>query len=184
MSPNELQIVPFVEMDGGWILSDEFLSDMWVQLLDEDLMQTVFWEGNVSSVDEFSAFCKRQHNVLAFIFDDRECVGFAWLGPMSGNYAFAHFCLFRSIWGEKTTEVGQLVLRYWFDFPGHAGPLIDVIIGMVPGFNTQAHKFVIRLGMTRLGAIPTLFKNKRGDVDEAVIFYILRPNNGQTKHSG
>ena len=182
LSSNSLQIVPYVYDGQTWILHDDFVGAVYDQMIHEGLLKTVFWGGHVSSKPEFIEFCKNSHNVLSFIFDrdlnNGQCVGFSWLGPISDNYAFGHFCLFKSVYGGKYKDIGDLMLNYWFSF-GTATPLFDVILGMVPGFNKKAQAFVEKIGMTRLGVIPTMCKKKTGEIDDAVIFYKLRLENGR-----
>lgn len=160
-----------MRVNDGWILSDAFLDGIYQQTHDEGLAGAVFWASPFSSSLEFAEFCKR--NILTFVFEGRVCVGYVWLTGVANSYAFGHFCFFRSVWG-RTTEMGRKVTDYWFSFPGTDGPLLDTIIGLVPGFNKRAHAFVERTGFKRLGHIPKMLKNKLGDREDAVVFYMSR----------
>jgi hypothetical protein len=171
---NELQLVPFVELDEGWIFSDPVLRGIFDKIDEQGLTRTVFWEGSIDNAEAFIKFVKNPSIVLQFIFEGKALVGMAWLGPLSGNYAFGHFCFFREIWGKRTQEAGEKVLRFWFGFPGPNGPLLDVIIGAVPDFNKRAHQYVQSIGFTELGTIPGMFKNIYDEHDNARIFYRTR----------
>jgi len=92
---------------------------------------------------------------------------------VTSNYAFAHFCMFREVWG-RAIEIGKTGVDYWFSWPGTDGPLLDVIVGIMPGFNHRAHKYVENLGWTRLGVIPGMFRDKERNREDAVIYYISR----------
>ena len=178
---SSLTLVPFIPDGNGWILSDGFLLNVYERLLEERLMRVVFWDDSMRSGEDFIAFCKNQHNILTFVFDEQDCAGFAWLAGVSGNYAFGHFCFFHSVWGTKTDEIASKYVNYWLSFPGSNGPLLDTIIGAVPGFNKHAHGFVERAGFNRLGVVPSMFKNRRGEREDAVIFYLSRFTHGREK---
>lgn len=149
---------------------------MYEKTRDEGLLKTVFWTREMSMAD-FIGMCQLAGNCLVFAFMGRECVGYAWLNGMSDNHAMAHFCLFKSIWGRRTEQVGKAILEHWFSFPGDDGPLFDTILGIVPGFNRRAHRFIERLGFIHLGTVPNMLKN-RFDREDAEIFYISRLNDG------
>jgi len=162
-----------VELDGEWILSEEFLDTVFQKMVGQGLLKTTFWEGTVIDESHFVSLARNKNNHMVFFFEERNCVGFAWLSSVTSNYAFDHFCLFKEVWG-RSVEIGKDCVDYWFSWPGDGGPLLDVIIGIVPGFNKRAHKFVEKLGWTRLGVIPGMFRNQDRDRDDAVIFYKLR----------
>ena len=172
---NELRLVPFAEIEDEWILSDAFLVRMYEQTRDEGLLNIVFVGGGIAAAADFIALCKSPRNAMVFAFEGQICVGYAWLSGMAGNYAFAHFCFFKSIWGRRTSDVGKMLIDYWFSFPG---PLFDTIIGVIPGFNRLAHKFVVGLGFVHLGTIPGMLKNRFGR-ENAEVFYLSRPDHGQ-----
>jgi len=64
---------------------------------------------------------------------------------------------------------------YWFSWPGSDGTrLLDVLIGIMPGFNHRAHRYVEKLGWTHLGKIPNMFKDTEGNREDAIIYYTSR----------
>jgi hypothetical protein len=167
--------------DGGWTMSDPQLSKIYYQTVAENLDHIVFWEGGITSADDFIDFCKRKNIVMTFMCLGGEIIGYAWLAGIASNYAFGHFCVFRSMWGKKTKEVGKLVLDYWMSFPGNDSgrfPLFDVIIGVMPKFNVRAHAFAAAIGLTKLGTIPGMFRNIQRDREDAVIYYLSRTDHG------
>jgi len=160
-------------------MSDPQLSQVYNQTVVERLDGIVFWEGGITSAEDFIAFCKRKNIVMTFMFLGGQVVGYSWLGGISGNYAFGHFCLFRSIWGKKTKQIGKMVLDYWMGFESNNGfPLFDVIVGVMPKFNVRAHAFAAAIGLTKLGTIPGMFRNTKRDRDDAVIYYLSRTGHG------
>lgn len=169
---NDLAIVPFVQVNEEWILSDDFLAGIFHRIIDEDLLEIVFWDQSIGSFGDFLGFCVNQNHHICFVFKDRVCIGMCWLSGISGSYGFGHFLFFKDSWGTSTIQAGKKVIDYWFSWPGNNGALLETIVGVVPGFNARAHKFVERLGFSRLGRIPNMLKNLAGDREDAVIFYL------------
>jgi RimJ/RimL family protein N-acetyltransferase len=160
-----------VQIDGEWILPDYELDRIFQKIRSQGLLKTTFWEERVQYYLQFEGMMKSPNNHPVLFYDGRVCVGLAWLSGVSGNFAFTHYCLFREVWGKRTLEIGQKALDYWFSWPGEDGPLLDVLIGILPGFNKRAHRFADRLGWKRLGEIPRMFKDRQGDRDHAVVYF-------------
>ena len=171
---SKVTLVPYVGIDGDWILSEDFLDDIFDKIYRQSLIKTTFWEDGVTDPSQFVKMMRNPQNQPVFFFEETNCVGFAWMSGLSSNYGFAHFCLFREVWGRNSREIGLDTLDYWFSWPGANGPLLDVIIGIMPGFNVRAHKYIEGLGMTRLGIIPGMFRDASREQDDAVIYYKTR----------
>ena len=162
-----------MQIDGEWILSNNFLEGVFDKIVEQNLLKTTFWEGSIVHLSDFIMMVKNPNNQVVFFFEDQNCVGLAWLSAVTSNYAFGHFCLFREIWGRSVT-IGKTCVDYWFSWPGTGGRLLDVIIGIMPGFNRRAHKYVEKLGWVRLGQIPGMFRDKQRNREDAVIYYTSR----------
>lgn len=168
-----MKLVPYVQIDDEWILSEEFLDSVFDKMVSQGLLKTTFWEGSITDQSHFVRLARSPNNHMVFFFEDTNCVGFAWLSGVTSNYAFNHFCLFKEVWG-RSIEIGKDCVDYWMSWPGTNGPLLDVIVGIMPGFNTRAHKYVERLGWTRLGVIPGMFRDLERNRDDAVVYYLSR----------
>jgi len=172
-SQSEVKLAPYTQIDGEWTAPDEFLEAVFQRMKDQGLLKTMFWEGNITEAKHFISLMQSPNNHPVFFFHNQNCVGFAWLSSVASNYAFVHFCLFKDVWG-RAVEVGLNAVDYWFSWPGDDGPLLDVLIGIMPGFNKRAHKYVEKLGWTRLGQIPGMFKDKDRNRENAVVYYKTR----------
>ena len=171
---NQIKLVPYVQIDGEWILSEEFLDSVFDKLVSQGLLKTTFWEGKITDQSHFVGLAQNPGNHMVFFFEETNCVGFAWLSSVSANFAFVHFCLFKDVWGSAV-EVGLNCVDYWFSWPGSDGTrLLDVLIGIMPGFNHRAHRYVEKLGWTHLGKIPNMFKDTEGNREDAIIYYTSR----------
>ncbi len=149
------------------------MASVFDKIVDQGLVKQTFWEDSIVTDYQFLGMVKNPNNHVLLFFEEQNCVGLAWLSAVTSNYAFAHFCLFKEIWG-RSVKLGQTGVDYWFSWPAEDGLLLDVIIGIMPGFNKRAHKYVEKLGWVRLGVIPEMFRDKDRNREDAVIYYISR----------
>ena len=172
-SPSEIGIFPYVPLGDAWTFSEEFLGAVFDKIVEQKLLKTTFWEGSITNAVEFVSMVKSPNNHVVFFLEGDDCLGLAWLSAVTSNYAFAHFCSFREIYG-RSVKLGKDCVDYWFSWPGDGGPLLDVIVGIMPGINKTAHKYVEKLGWIRLGIIPGMFRDKERNQEDAVIYYTSR----------
>lgn len=149
LSSNEVTLVPYVELESGWTLPDEFIYSLAVQMVREGVFHKVFYDGNVVDPEGFMSVMKKPANVPVFFFDDREPLGFAYLNGLMGGVAFAHFCGLKSALG-KTQKIGDMVLSYWME----NFKFLHLILGLTPENNRLALRFIRSIGFTSLGVIP------------------------------
>lgn len=172
-------LIPYVEANGFRTIPDDELVEIFDRIILEGLDRIVFYSGNVRTARDFIFVMKSQNNLPVFVRDKDGYVGFAWLNNLNGNNAMPHFCFFKGRRGELAIEAGKKILQYWFSFPGEGGPLFDVLVGMVPDFNTRAIEFVKKLGAIELGSIPKLAYNgfTQGKHGMTMLYY-LREQHG------
>ena len=169
--------MPYAQIDGEWNIGEHEVLKVYYKALDQGLIDTVFWDGSLPDERAFLWMCQHPHNIVAFATNEQlTAIGFAWLSSMVGSYAFAHFCMFKDVWGEDAETLGRLYVDYWFSLSGSEGPLFDTLLGAIPGFNKLAHNYVERIGFQRLGTIPNMLKGQ-GRREDAIIYY--RSRDGQ-----
>jgi len=159
----------------GWNANDMFLASLYQRTEDQSLVKIVYWEGSVRSHQDFIEMAKRRSTVMVFPFEGDRCVGYAWLAPITGNYALPHFCFFKEVWGDRSREIAREIIDYWFSFPGEGGRLLDVLIGVIPDLNVHARKFVEKVGGTYIGIVPNMFKSVDHDGRRDAYFYYWTP---------
>jgi len=150
-------IIPYVEVNGSYSLTDGVLREIWQKIVEQGLMQVVFYRGQITSEDDFIKLAKASHNVIHFIFtkDEGQIALVAWLNDIHETFATAHFLIFQEMWGKQSRNLGKLSLQYWFDFKKNDGsPLLDVIIGKTPHTYEIVINYLKKLGMTVLGVVP------------------------------
>lgn len=170
LSSNEFQLVPYAKIEGGWSLPDEFLYSFAAQMVKEGTFHRVFYDGHITTPEQFLESMQKPANVPVFFFDGSEPLGFAWLNGVSGGLAFAHFGGTLAAKG-RSVRVGQMAVRYWFkNFE-----FLELILGITPQPNRIAVRFIERIGFRVLGEIPgMLWDAYQAERVSAVISYLKR----------
>ena len=172
-------LIPYVEVNGIRTIPDSDVKAAYRQLIYDGTDKIVFFEGGVKDEDSFLRMIKNPNNLMVFIVKDDKYAGFAWINNLLDHRAFGHFAFFKSVWGQ-VDDLGKEILDYWFSIPGKNGPLLDVIVGIVPKFNTLANNYIRQIGFKTLGEIPMMMTNHYTDERiSAVISYVLRIEHGK-----
>ena len=170
-----ITLIPYVEIDGARTVSDSVVKEAFRKTVQDKTHTTVFYDGKIKTEDEFLDLMKDPKNLPVFVLVDDKLSGYAWINSIADNHAFAHFNFFKETWGKCAEDIGKSLLDYWFSFPGSNGPMFDVLIGMIPKFNTKANRFIERLGFVRVGEIPMMLRNAyAGERTAAVLSYKTR----------
>ena len=174
--PNELRLIPYVEINGARTLPDSFIEDVFTEMVVEGLVSSVFATTLVKDSGDFLKMMKSPSNVPVFALSGDRCIGFSWLNNVGVTNAFGHFCYFPN--QEFTAmEWGRKVMDYWWSLKGTKGYALDVLLGSIPAFNQRAVAFIQKLGFVKLGEIPNLFINPMtGEKWASVVLYSLRPS--------
>ena len=68
---NQSKLVPFVQIDGEWILSDTFMISVFDKIVEQDLLKTTFWEGTIVDASQFLGMAKSPNNhVVLFLIEN------------------------------------------------------------------------------------------------------------------
>lgn len=175
-SPNNLRLVPYVEVNGTRTLPDSFLAEVFRRMKSEGLIETVFaGYPNIQTDAQFIALMRMSSNLPVFVVHatslaDAQCLAFAWLNGVGPTYAYGHFCSFENPYASPV-EMGHRVMNYWWSTFG-----LRVLLGTIPSFNQRAIAFVQKLGFVKAGEIPQLFMNPHThESGPATILYCERP---------
>ena len=155
---SELILIPYVQINGQWTLTDEMLAFMCGMMVKEGSAKTFFYDGAVLNESNFIRICKAG-NVHFMFSDDGQPAAMGMLNNFGANYAHAHWLCFKNIWGKQTDEAISKSLKYWFNFMKDGKPLFDVLLGIYPETNGRIDKFAKESGFTVIGAIPDILYN-------------------------
>ncbi len=168
-SSSDFRLIPYAQVEGEWTLPDHFVRAAFQQMQLEGSAETVFFERSVSTDDEFLAIMQDTSNVAVFGLRNQELMCVAWLNGCVKDYAFGHFCFMRNAGKSlSTVDMGKQITSYWLSFP-----TVDFVLGIVPGFNKLAIRFVLKLGFKKVGAIPKMMQGPKGR-SAAVILYLTQ----------
>lgn len=166
----ETNIIPYVELNNGWSISDEHMEWVFTRMLKCRLVKRTFPAATILTHADWITMVKSPANIVCIATNIETVVAVAWLNGFNRNHAWGHFCFFPEAWG-KSVDVGRQIVKRWFS----QIEKLDVILGRTPSDNRLAIKFAKRLGMTESGTLPMIgfdtFKNQKTDV---VLSYIKR----------
>lgn len=148
---NDVALIPYALISGGWNLPDSFLADVFEKMQAEGVLERVFYDGSVTTPEAFVKYMQSPANVSIFFVRDGEPLSFGWLNGIREGRAFAHFCTLKAGRGV-TIDMGRIALGYWFS----TFDFLAVILGMIAANNKLALRFVRRIGFTAVGEIPRL----------------------------
>jgi len=170
-------LIPYVQVNGAWSLADEQMLMIYEEAQKAELIDKVFFAGEVRTPDDWLALMKRSTNVVHTIWgDDEQPYLIAWLNDWGRYHAFAHFITFPRAWGSHTVGLLKKCFKYWFDFKNDTGGyVLDTIVGRTPSHRREVTRFLFKVGAHVLGEIPSMaydmYQNKRIGL---VISYITR----------
>lgn len=175
-----MRLIPYTKIAGEWTLPDEIIASIWDRMMDEGTAKTVFCDGKIKNAGHLIEFFKKDKNLVHVVCDDTgniEMVG--WLNNFGDRTAQCHFNIFKRAWGRNSDELMKAVFRYWFNFKNDDGPVLDVIMGMIPAVNRLAIRFCKRIGVKFIGEIPNFTKDAyRGKRVGVAIGYVERKTHG------
>ncbi len=170
MESKDIEIIPYVEVDGIPLFSDSQITGLIDRAERDGTISAIFYGDSQYTKHDFLAKVKYLGNCRLYIARCGEDIaGFVLLDEIRWKHAHGHYCVFSEYWGKRIlTEISHAMLRYLFD-EGYS-----VLIGTVPVDNEYALRFTERtLGMKKLTVIPKYFHNdKINDDVDGVLFYI------------
>ena len=163
-------LIPYVELENGWTITDDQIIAVWLQLVDDGTSDIVFYDSKIKDALDFLGWVKNPDNLMVFLIAENKIMGVAWLNGLAGNQAFGHFAMFKAAAGKYTLDLGKEVLDYWFSMPGEDGKLLDIVLGMIPEFNSKALHYIEKLGFKQVGRIPKIIR-REGRKEAAILSY-------------
>lgn len=135
---NNLQIFPYVAIEGGWSLSDSVMTAIFLQLEQEGKIEHLFYDGSVRDVIGWLEFIKRPGNFIVVVADmeAQRPIHIAWLNNVADGVAWAHHASL----GKYKRGVWELIRDYWAETG-----VIRLLLGLTPVTNEKAVKFLQKI---------------------------------------
>ncbi len=176
------QLWPCAFVDGVFSVPDEILRFLWRELEHTGKYRDLFYNGGVSTAEQWIAWIKDKDNYPVFAVDlvSMRIACIAWLNNAVDGAALIHFCML----GLPRPEIGETVLRYWSNIG-----VLSVIVGFTPETNMAAVKYAKRIGFTVSGYIPKMcnmvYEGRRvGAVVTTYLTHQKEAQDGRGKESG
>ena len=168
----DLRIIPYVEIDGTRTYSDTEIMKLFNRVVEDGIYDTVFYEGSISTCEDFLCTMKGANNHLYVLDGNSETYGFVWLNRFEGRAAHLHFCTFKNIWGSGlSVGIGKKALLELINLQDKKGNyFFDLFVGWLPLWNAHAINFVHNCGAKKLGVVPNAVFNKTINRSESACF--------------
>lgn len=150
-------IVPVVNMGGQSSASDEFLLTIWDQMVKEDRVKWVFYDGVIQDEYQWLSFIKSPTNYPVVAINEKSIGCIAWLNNYENKSARAHYCGL----GTYHRDIGKAIMKYWGSLKDTQGdPILLTLIGITPETNALGYRMLKILGFNIVGVIPHFCKVK------------------------
>lgn len=135
--------------------SHELLYEIWEQLCEDGLVETLFYDGSIECQSQFYREILRLGCLPFAVFSNGQIAAFTWLNCISGKSAKTHFVIFKQFWGKRLrTAIGRHVWNYILSRKDRDGYLLDSIYGITPVSYALAIKAAVSCGWKKCGEIP------------------------------
>jgi hypothetical protein len=156
----EYTLLSYAAVDGIPTFKDSLIRGLFERMRGEDLVERVFYDGSVTTSEDFLQMMKQGMNRLFVIVIEGQAAGLCWLNNFGARRAEFHFCFFNNLRGIDAVEIGKAVvteLLYMED--GAGNPIFDVLFGMTEVENKPARAWCENMGFEYMGVIPSILYN-------------------------
>jgi len=164
--------IPYAVVDGVPTFKDSDLKKIYQKVELQQLRVTLFNDGSINSEADFIQMVKAPGTLFWVVIDqDSNPVCVWWLNRLTKTHAWAHFTLFKEVWGTGITDViGKEAMQICFDTLG-----FKVIMGMIPASNAFGLRYLERVGLKHVGVVEgLLYSEKLGEPVDGVILKISK----------
>lgn len=135
--------------------TNSILKAVWQKIVNEKLQARLFYDGSVSTEEEFCRELFRYGCLPFVVMLGGEFAAFSWLNCITGKMARTHFVIFRDYWGKHFHQgIGKNFYSYILTRKDGHGFLFDSLYGITPKSNSLAWKAAIDCGWHKVGELP------------------------------
>ena len=155
MTDKDYSLVAYTAVDGIPTFTDSFIMGLFDRVQDEGLFQSLFYDGETKTANDFLSMFKFGSNQLFVLVIEKEVAGIVWLNNFEVRRAEFHFCFFKNLRGKRSFEIGKKVVLELLNMEANGKPMFDLLTGLTPENNRAARLWCKKLGFKTLGAIPS-----------------------------
>ncbi|EPR44571.1 hypothetical protein dsx2_1530 [Desulfovibrio sp. X2] len=137
-------------------LAREIALQLWDMLVDDGLVSTVFYEGQVTDAETFCRLMLSPERALYAAWPEDSCrpSAFAWLSDQTGRAVRLHFCFFRHA-RRHALPLARQFARFLLAVRDERGERVfETIYGLLPESNLAAIRLGRKLGFRTIGVLP------------------------------
>lgn len=156
---------------------DLIIDRLWKEMEHDNLLDRVFYSGDIRSSREFARFIQN-NGILFVIITEHDFVGFFYLTNFRGFAAQMHFCLFSRL-QKKIDQVHIDVLDQLGKTTREDGtPLVESVYGITPITNRAAILYLKRAGFKEVVRLPHVCYIKKKDKYVEALLSVYMFNEG------
>ncbi|SIO36697.1 hypothetical protein [Halodesulfovibrio marinisediminis] len=156
-------------------LNEQELAIIWKKLCDERKKKIVFYDGEITTEEEFIQFMQDDMNYVYAVYERGEVLALVWLNNFLGRCAMMHFTMF---YNSKGKEQGTaLFLLNFMLFSQHEGQYcFDAFYGLTPRVYRHVLSFIKKLGFRLVTEMPSsvFFQKKEKKCLKSAVLSIIR----------
>jgi len=151
--------------------SAAMLYQAFARMEDDGTVSSTFYDGSVRTAEDFVQHLCRPGAMPFLLFWENAPAGVTWLNGVEGRTARGHFCLYRSVWGRRTTAtLGRCIFETMLGYRDADGFMFDTILGLTPISQSLAWRLSMLCGAEKVGVLPNgAFIKARGTTEDAVL---------------
>lgn len=139
---------------GTVTLTGDMLAALWFRLVEEGIADSLFYDGGVRGVGDFTDFMAASSVYCYAVYDGEAPLALTWLNNFAGRTAMMHFAVFKAGLGMKSV-LGRYVVQFLLHGKdAEGGYCLDSLYGLTPQSYVHVLRFIRRLGFRQLGVLP------------------------------
>jgi len=156
---SNLEVYPLVRMENGWSIPDEVLIGIWAQIVREEKVKDLFYDGTINTEYEWMEFIKRPGTFPLLIVDKEKntVVHIFWIKDCFDISAWIHHCGL----GKYRRGAWEAARDHWRKY----FPNLKMLLVITPESNTLTVKMLKMIKFVLIGKIPKIcymaYKNER-----------------------
>lgn len=163
-------LLPYCFLDGVPTLRNSEIGALFQQLSEEDMVQQVFYEGDITTETEFIERMTSPHTHFFLIKNaEHRTVGFCWFTNCTRDTCQPHWVAFKKTFSRQVLK----------DLAAAAEEILNTLpyigyLGIMPVTNVEGNRVMKHTGGTFLGTIPNYIRLHTGQIVAGNLYYKTR----------
>lgn len=170
---NNLHIKAHIPHHTGCLNEQEFRT-IWQTLCIEGKKDIVFYDGQITSEDEFIQFMQDDMNYVYVAYEGANPLALVWVNNFLGRCGMIHFTMFYNSKGREEC-IGLYLLNFLLFSKCGDEFCFDALYGLTPRVYRHALRFIEKLGFRLVAEMPAsvFFQKKGKNCLKSAVFSII-----------